>query len=95
MENDAMALRQFANMANDDTQIAKNPEDFSLWKLGSFETTTGVFKTHDPKKLAGAHEHVIQSQKKPYQSYAKNCSLTYARSASTSQAQPPSSYELT
>ena len=63
MENDAMALRQFANMANDDTQIAKNPEDYSLWALGSFETTTGIFKTHDPKKLAGAHEHVVQSTK--------------------------------
>ena len=63
MENDAMALRQFANMANDDTQIAKNPEDYSLWHLGSFETTTGECSLIPHQKLAGAHEHIVQSTK--------------------------------
>ena len=28
-------------MANEETQIAKNPEDYSLWHIGTFETTTG------------------------------------------------------
>ena len=32
MENDAMALRQFANMANDETQIAKKSR--GLFSLG-------------------------------------------------------------
>ena len=61
-DNDNLALRQFANMANDDTQIAKNPEDYSLWRVGEFETTTGVLTSETPVCLAKAHEHVLQSQ---------------------------------
>ena len=29
LETEALALRQFADMANEDTQIAKNPEDYT------------------------------------------------------------------
>ena len=64
LENDNMALRQFADMANDDTQIAKNPEDYSLWHSGSFETTTATLTTQEPICLAKAHEHVLQFKKK-------------------------------
>ena len=64
LENDAMALRQFADMANDETQIAKNPTDYSLWYIGSFETTTGEFTPLEPTCIAKAHEHVIQFKKK-------------------------------
>lgn len=60
LENDALALRQFADMANEDTQIAKNPEDYSLWHIGTFETTTGELSGITPTCIAKAHEHVIQ-----------------------------------
>jgi hypothetical protein len=62
-ENDALSLRQFADIANEDTQIAKNPEDYSLWKIGTFETTTGELTPQEPTCIAKAHEHVIQFKK--------------------------------
>ena len=63
LENDAIALRQFADMANEETQIAKNPEDYSLWRIGTFETTTGELLPEEPICLAKAHEHVLQFKK--------------------------------
>ncbi|AXL14779.1 nonstructural protein [Microviridae sp.] len=68
LENDAIALRQFADMANEETQIAKNPEDYSLWHIGTFETTTGELTPIQPVCLAKAHEHVLKfkhDKKKP------------------------------
>ena len=59
LENDALAIRQFADMANEDTQIAKNPNDYSLWRIGEFENTTAELIPQDPQCLAKAHEHVI------------------------------------
>ena len=35
-ENEGLSLRQFADLANEETTIAKNPEDYSLWHIGSF-----------------------------------------------------------
>ena len=63
LENDAIALRQFADMANEETQTAKNPEDYSLWRIGTFETTTGELNPEEPTCIAKAHEHVIQFKK--------------------------------
>jgi hypothetical protein len=63
LENDAIALRQFADMANEETQIAKNPEDYSLFRIGTFETTTGELKPEEPTCIARAHEHVLQFTK--------------------------------
>jgi hypothetical protein len=59
LENDAIALRQFADMANEETQISKNPEDYSLWRIGSFETTSGELTAEVPTCIAKAHEHVL------------------------------------
>ena len=59
LENDAIALRQFADMANEETQISKNPEDYSLWRIGSFETTSGELTAEIPTCIAKAHEHVL------------------------------------
>jgi hypothetical protein len=50
-------------MANEETQIAKNPEDYSLWRIGTFETTTGELTPEEPTCIAKAHEHVIQLKK--------------------------------
>ena len=61
LENDNIALRQFQNMANKESSIADNPEDYSLWHTATFETTTGETETFEIKLLAKAHEIVIQS----------------------------------
>ena len=63
LENDAIALRQFADMANEETQIAKNPQDYSLWRIGTFETTTGDLTEEEPTCIAKAHERVIKFKK--------------------------------
>jgi len=60
--NEAMALRQFGDMANDDsTNISKHPEHYSLWHLGSYEDATAKVSLLKTKTcIAHANEHVIQ-----------------------------------
>jgi hypothetical protein len=60
-ENDAMALRQFADMANDENfSISKHPEDYSLWHLGTWSNSDAKLKIIQKKLIGSAHEHVIQ-----------------------------------
>lgn len=64
MENDATALRQFADMANDENiLISKHPEDFSLWKIASWSNSDTKVTTFEKKLLASAHEHVVNFPK--------------------------------
>ena len=71
LETEALALRQFADMANEETQIAKNPEDYSLWHIGTFETTTGQLTSIEPVCIAKAHEHVLQFNNEKKQTNSK------------------------
>lgn len=50
---DTLILRDFRNMAKaEDTLYAKNPEDFSLVKMGEFDTITGKMEIlEDPVTL--------------------------------------------
>ncbi|AXH76890.1 MAG: nonstructural protein [Microviridae sp.] len=42
-QNDSTALRDFAHAASDrNLEIGKYPTDFSLFRIGSFDKTTGV-----------------------------------------------------
>lgn len=44
-ENDETAKRQFHNLVKDsDTMIAKNPEDYIMFKVGKFDDKTGQVK---------------------------------------------------
>ena len=41
-QNDAVALRNFTNMVkNDDSPIGRNPECYSLWRVGSWDDSKG------------------------------------------------------
>ena len=61
--NEAMMLRQFADMANDkDCAISKHPEDYTLYHLGSWQDQDSKIKTINKTLIASAHEHVIQSR---------------------------------
>ena len=43
MQNDAMAQRAFADMVNDpEHQFGKNPEDYTLVKLGTYDDNDGT-----------------------------------------------------
>ncbi len=49
--NDAVALRQFGDMANEETsKISKHPEDYHLWCLGEWDEITGELKTYPTKQ---------------------------------------------
>ena len=59
--NEQVALRQFGDMANDDTtKISKHPEDYTLWHLGSYEDSSATLTPLKTKKcLAHANELMI------------------------------------
>lgn len=60
MLNEAMALRQFADMANDkESNISKHPEDYSLYTLGTWQDQDAKFTSPPKKLLASANENVI------------------------------------
>ena len=51
------AIRSFMDLLDDqNSQYAKHPEDFSLFYLGTFDESTGMFKTVNPEKLIGLWE---------------------------------------
>lgn len=54
-----MAIRHFSDAVNtsDETNLwRKHPEDFALFKLGTFDTHTGLFETENPSQLCLASE---------------------------------------
>lgn len=54
LPNDALALRTFKDCTNDDNHaFGKNPDDYTLFNLGSFNTTTGKFDIHGTPKSLG------------------------------------------
>ena len=49
--SDASAQRTFGNLLKDaDSPYSRNKEDFSLWRVGQFETDTGIVSC-DPVRL--------------------------------------------
>lgn len=48
------AIRSFTdevNRADKDNQIFNHPDDFDLYELGSYETSTGLFDVHVPEQV--------------------------------------------
>ena len=53
------AIRSFTELANDtNTNVARHPTDFVLFGLGAFDDNSGIFVSHEPMRLLGAHEVV-------------------------------------
>jgi len=53
--NDAVAIRQFGLVVNDkESIISKYPEDFRLYRVGSFDLSTGKI-TPEPNPVEIAH----------------------------------------
>lgn len=49
--SDALAQRTFVNLLNDaDSPYSRNKEDFSLWRVGHFDTENG-FTSCEPVRL--------------------------------------------
>ena len=47
-ENDAVALRAFKLALTPDTIMYNNPKDFALFKVGEFDTDTGIITPCEP-----------------------------------------------
>jgi len=49
-----LAVRSFddeVNRKDENNQMNQHPEDFSLYDMGTFDDTSGVFSSHNPPKL--------------------------------------------
>lgn len=54
------AVRAFGDLANNqDTDIGKHPEDYTLFAIAEFNDNNGTFEPYDTKSSLGqAHEHL-------------------------------------
>ena len=43
--NDALVLRHLNNSLKDKNEFSLNPEDFILYRVGSFDTETGILES--------------------------------------------------
>ena len=66
MKQDGQALRAFIDLVNNpQTDVAKHPEDYALFLLGSFDDEDGVIDpVQQPKCIAKAWELVAQNEAK-------------------------------
>ena len=58
---DGQALRLFIDEVDGDSPMAKHPEDYSLFRIGSFDDENGTITCDEVKCLARAHE--VQTKK--------------------------------
>ena len=59
MHNDGLAIRAFQDMVNsqDENNIAKHPDQFTLFKLGTFDDQSGNFTSIDPDSKGNGVEY--------------------------------------
>lgn len=70
MHNDAMAIRVFGDCLNsNDHQFAKHPHDYSLYRVGEFDDSSGTVNPTNSQMLGNGVEFLDQS---PLQDYAPN-----------------------
>jgi len=53
--NSGQAIRSFSDEINReaaDNMLNKHPDDFDLYSLGSFDTSTGLFDTAPPEQIS-------------------------------------------
>lgn len=51
------AMREFTSIANDlEHPVGRHPEDYALFRIGSFNDSTGDFDSIENRCLARAHE---------------------------------------
>ena len=58
-DNDAVAMRNFENACCDKSSIfATHSADFSLWCIGTFDTTSGIVESCPERKICNAFDFV-------------------------------------
>ena len=67
MQTDGQAMRMFGDEAtNAESAISKHPEDYALFRLASFEDSSGEITPQEPRCLARAHELASRSRLKDF-----------------------------
>lgn len=61
MRSDGEAIRSFAEACNDPKSLGKHAEDFTLFRLGSFDDGSGLFKCGEPERVLSALEVRLSS----------------------------------
>ena len=59
-ENDAVALRGFKMALTPDTIMYNNPKDFALFKVGEFDTDTGIITPCEPTLIDEAYNLISE-----------------------------------
>ena len=64
-QSDGQALRSFTDISQDaDHEIGKHPEDYSLFRIGTYDDNKGQLHPEDKECLATAMEVVAASREK-------------------------------
>lgn len=58
MHNDAFAMRNFSEAFDG----VKNSSDYSLWKVGYFDTETGLIESMSPSLICRASDFIKESE---------------------------------
>ena len=53
--NDAVAVRGFKSVLTPDSLQYNNPKDFALFKVGTFDTETGIIEPFEPMLVEEAY----------------------------------------
>ena len=63
--SDGQAIRSFTDISQDaDHEIGKHPEDYSLYRIGTYDDNKGVLHPEDKQCLATALEVVASAREK-------------------------------
>jgi hypothetical protein len=66
MQSTNEALRALRNEACDaDSMIAKNPNDFVLYRLGTWDNLSGMYTQDEPTRLGSVQELTMIDNEKP------------------------------
>lgn len=58
---DKEAQRAFADLAKDSTHsVGRHPNDYTLFKLGTYDDNTGMFLTSPPESMGNALEYTVE-----------------------------------
>lgn len=58
LPNDEIAGRYLKDQANENPTIKNSPEHFSIWKVGEFDSETGLFDPCTPQLKGDAKNYV-------------------------------------
>lgn len=57
-QNDAVTMRHFQAMVNESPEMMMKPEDFTLYRIGSFDTDTGAISGCPAELVCSASDFV-------------------------------------